>query len=216
MFISGKVAHKVFAYLTPYIDVGERFANIEKLQEEMKLRGMDVDVAQLKDLWEFYLKMDFDKRTLEERFMELTNSRKQLTKGGKRTPEIENELSRIRIQQQVIREDIKTMKQAIWDMDDDVMQRILKLPNNLDPRTPTVESVVLRSVGKDPDLSEEDSKMHIEIGTKLGLLKYLNPMHYYLCNKAALFELEILAYADRVLSNDNSILDEDSWHRFQP
>lgn len=202
LYISGKRASKVFAFLTPYFDVDERFANMEKLQEEMRSRGMNANVVQLKNLWEFYRNMTVDKRMLENRFEEIKNRRK-LIKSGECTPEMELESNKLLTQQRVIRDDIKTMKQAIWDLDDDVVQRILKLPNKLDPRTPTVESVVLRSVGTALDSSETDG--HIEIGAKLGLLKYQNPMFYYLCNKAALFELGVLAHAGRVLGDDNMI-----------
>lgn len=206
LFTSGKIAHKVFAYLTPHIDVDERFADIEKLQEEIKLRRMDVNVVQLRDLWKFYREMNTDLRALENRFKEIKDSKKQLTKGGVCTPEIEQEFNKLQTQQQVIKQDIKTMKQAIWELDDNVVQRVLKLPNNLDPRTPTMESIVLRSVGNAPDSSEADSRTHVEIGTKLGLLKYENPMLYYLCNKAASFELGVLAHAGRVLGDGNNML----------
>lgn len=206
LFISGKIAHKVFAFLTPYLDISERFANIEKLQEEMTLRHMNVDVVQLRDLWEFYLKMEMDKRALEHHLTELKNSKQQLTKDSARTPKIEQEFQKLLTQQRIIQQDIKTMKKTIWDLDDVVIQRILKLPNNLDSRTPTVEPVVLRRVGNTPDSSEIDNKTHIEIGTKLGLLKYKNPMHYYLCNKAALFELGVLAHVNCVLGDDSEML----------
>ncbi|XP_032671919.1 serine--tRNA synthetase-like protein Slimp [Odontomachus brunneus] len=206
LFISGKIAHKVFAYLTPHLDVDERFADIEKLQEEITLRRMEVNVVQLRDLWEFYRKMNTDLRMLEDHLKEIKDSKKQLIKSGVHTPEIEQEFNKLQMQQQVIKQDIKTMKQAIWELDDNVVQKILKLPNNLDPRTPTVESIVLRNVGNAPDSSEADGRTHIEIGTRLGLLKYENPMLYYLCNKAALFELGVLAHASRVLGDGNNML----------
>ncbi|EFN85724.1 Seryl-tRNA synthetase, mitochondrial [Harpegnathos saltator] len=178
---------------------------MEKLQEEIALRGMDIDVVQLKNSWEFYRQMNMDKRALEDRLAELKNSKKQL-KRSEQTSEIQQELHKLGLQQKVIQEDIKTMKQAIWDMDDNVVRRVLKLPNNLDPRTPIVESMVLRSVGNAPDSSVPESRTHVEIGTRLGLLKYQNPMSYYLCNKAALFELGVLAHADRVLIDGDNML----------
>ncbi|XP_014476127.1 PREDICTED: serine--tRNA ligase [Dinoponera quadriceps] len=206
LYVSGKIANKVFAFLTPYFDVGERFANIEKLQEEITLRGMDVDVVQLRDLWEFYRKMLADRRALEDRLREISKSKSQLTT-GEQTHESEVEFNRLSMQQRIIYEDFKSMKQAIWDMDDNVVQRVLKLPNKLDPRTPTVEPVVLRNVGNAPSSeTADDCRDHIEIGEKLGLLKYYNPMLYYLCNKMALFELGVLAHASRVLTDGNNMV----------
>lgn len=206
LFTPGRIAHKVFAFLTPYLDADERFANIEKLQEEITLRGMNVNVVELRNLWEFYRRMVTDKRTLEDRIQKFKNSKKLLTTNSEPTPEIEQELNRLNLQQRVVREDLKSMREAVWDVEDNVVHRILRLPNNLDPRTPAAESVVLRSVGNAPDSSGADGPTHIEIGTRLGLLKYVNPMVYYLCNKAALFELGVLAHAGRVLGDGNNMI----------
>lgn len=204
LYISGNKAYKAFAFLSPYLDCDERFANVDKLQKELVLRGMNVDVAQLKNAWNFYLKMVADRCALEDNNSELAGRIRRLRKSADHTAEQEQEVHKLRTQLNIIRQDLKTIREAIWDLDEDVIERILKLPNELDPRTPVNESVVLKTVGSTPKF-EENRRSHIDIGTSLDLLEYKNPMYYYLCNDAALFELAVLAHAGRIFNENDMI-----------
>lgn len=205
LYISGNKAYKAFAFLSPYLDCDERFANVDKLQKELVLRGMNVDVVQLKNAWDFYLKMVADRCALEDNNSELAGRVRSIMESADRTAEQEQEVLKLRTQLNIIRQDLKTIKEAIWDLDEDVIERILKLPNELDPRTPVDESVVLKSVGSAPELFEENRRSHIDIGTSLDLLEYKNPMYYYLCNDGALFELAVLAHAGRVFGEKDMV-----------
>lgn len=207
LYISGNKAYKAFAFLSPYLDCDERFADMEKLRKELVLRGMnDVDVVQLKNAWDFYLKMIADRSALENNNSELAGRVRGLLESSECTAEQEQEVLKLRTQLNIIRQDLKTIKEAIWELDEDVMVRILKLPNELDPKTPVDESVVLKSVGSAPELLQEDRRRHhVDVGTSLDLLEYTNPMHYYLCNDAALFELAVLGHAGRIFGESDMV-----------
>ncbi|XP_012541670.1 serine--tRNA synthetase-like protein Slimp [Monomorium pharaonis] len=206
LYISGNKAYKTFAYLTPYLDVDERFANLEKLQKNLVSRGMNVNIAQLKEVWDFYVRMVEDRYALEDNNAELTGRVKSLENAEHRTIEQEQEMLKLHTQLKIIRQDLKSMKEAIWDMEENVMERVLKLPNELDPRTPVGEPVILKTVGNVPnEVSEKNGRSHIDIGTKLDLLEYKNPLYYYLSNDAAWFELAVLAYAGRVFNESNMV-----------
>ncbi|XP_011175641.2 serine--tRNA synthetase-like protein Slimp [Solenopsis invicta] len=205
LYISGNKAHKAFAYLTPYLDMDEKFANIDKLQKNLTLRGIDMDVVQLKEAWDFYMKIMADKYALEDNNTELSGRIKTLLENAERTAEQEQEVLKLRTQLKIIRQDLKTIKEAIWDMEENVIERILKLPNELDPRTPLDKPVILKSVGNVLQVSEKNIRSHIDIGTNLNLLEYKNPLYYYLSNDAVLFELGVLAHAGRVLGENNMI-----------
>lgn len=204
LYISGNKAYKAFAYLSPYLDFDERFANVEKLQKNLALRRMDVDVVQLKETWDFYMKMITDKYALEDHNTELTSRLKTLLESAERNTKQKQEELKLRTQLKFIRQDLKMMKEAIWDLEENVIEKILKLPNELDSRTP-VEPMILKSVGSVPEISKKNRRNHIDIGTNLDLLEYKNPIYYYLCNDAALFELTVLAHAGRVLGENNMI-----------
>jgi len=205
LYISGKKAYKAFAHLSPYLDFDERFTNIDKLQKNVALRGMDIDVVQLKEAWDFYVKMIADKYALEDNNKELTSRIKILLESAERTTMEEQEVLKLRTQLKIIREDLKTIKEAIWELDEDIIGRLLKLPNELDPRTPVSEPMILKNVGSMPEISEKNRKSHIDIGTSLDLLDYKNPICYYLSNDAALFELAVLSHAGRVLGENNMV-----------
>ncbi|XP_024885862.1 serine--tRNA synthetase-like protein Slimp [Temnothorax curvispinosus] len=204
LYISGNKAYKAFAYLSPYLDFDERFANVDKLRKNLASRGMDVDIDQLKEAWNFYIKMIADKYALEDHNTELVD-RVKILQSAEHTAEQKQEVHKLRTQLRIIRQDVKTMKQAIWDLEEDVIERVLKLPNELDPRTPVGESVVMKSVGSATKMSEENRRSHVDIGTSLDLLEYKNPICYYLSNDAALFELATLAHAGRVLGGNDMV-----------
>lgn len=204
LYVSGNKAYKAFAFLSPYLDFDERIANVDKLQKNLALRHMDVDVIQLKETWDFYMKMVADKCALEDHNTELAGRIRTLIESAERTTKHEQEELKLRTQLKIIRQDLKTMKEAIWDLEENVIERVLKLPNELDSRTP-VEPMILKSVGSVPEISEKNRRSHIDIGTNLDLLEYKNPIYYYLCNDAALFELAVLAYAGRVLGENNMV-----------
>ncbi|XP_018367566.1 PREDICTED: serine--tRNA synthetase-like protein Slimp [Trachymyrmex cornetzi] len=204
LYVSGNKAYKSFAYLSPYLDFDERFANVDKLQKNLALRGMDVDIVLLKEAWDFYTKVVADRYALENNNKKLTDRMKTLLENVEHTAEQEQEMLKLRTQLKIIRQDLKMMKEAMWDLDEDVIEKVLKLPNELDPRTPVGEPVILKSVGNLPEISEK-KRSHLDVGTSLDLLEYKNSMCYFLSNDAALFELAILAHVGRVLGENNMI-----------
>ncbi|XP_020300804.1 serine--tRNA synthetase-like protein Slimp [Pseudomyrmex gracilis] len=205
LFVPGNKASKTFAFLYPYLDFDRRFADADKLQKELTLRGMNVDVAQLQKSWNFYVRIIADKYALEDSVTELVNRKNSLPTDGELTVEQQREMQKLNTQIQIVRQDLKTIKEAIWEIEEDVMGKLLKLPTDLDPRTPVGESVVLRSVGDVSELSEQMRRDHIDVGTSLKLLDYTNPIHYYLCDDAALFELAVLGHAGRVFGEKDMI-----------
>lgn len=204
LYISGNKAYKAFAYLSPYLDFDERFADVDKLQKELALRRMNMDAVQLEKTWEFYRKAAADKLALEEHNSKLTNRKNLLLEATERTVEEEKELLKLVTQIKVVRQDLKVMKEVIWELDEKIIEKLLKLPNELDPRTPADEPIVLKSIGSAPKLLKKN-RNHVEIGTSLDLLEYKDPLHFYLCNDAALFELAVLAYAGQILGENNMI-----------
>lgn len=207
LYISGNKASKAFAYLSPYLDCSERFADLDKLRKNLALRGMDVDVVELKEAWNFFIRTVADRYALEDHNKELTDRVKNLLESTERTAkqEQEQEVAKLRSQLKIIRQDMKTMREAVWELEENVVERILRLPNELHPRTPAGEPTVLKSVGGVPEITETDRRSHVDIGTSLDLLEYKNPLCYYLHNDAALFELDALAHAGRVLGGNDMV-----------
>ncbi|KAG7197915.1 hypothetical protein KM043_016154 [Ampulex compressa] len=159
----------------------------------------------MKEMWDFYITTNRYKFELEEKYADITKQIANVQRGADFSPEVKQDITKLRLQQRVVKEDIKVVRNSLWKLDDDVIEKFLKLPNSIDPRTPHQSSIILKHFGELREVSEVAAKTHIDIGKSLGLLEYENPMQCYFCNDAALFELGVLKLAGKMLSSDNMI-----------
>lgn len=204
LYVPGNKAHKSFAYLSPEIDFEDRVADIEKLQRELSLRGSAIDAKDLQKSWEYYQYVHSNKDALEQKHMELTNRIKEINQKTDLSPEDKNEIEANITKIRLIKQDIKVVKEAIWDLEETVIPQVLKVPNEIDPHTPSDAAIVIKSIGEKQDVPEDKKQSHLEIGKHLGLLEYRNPIQCYLCNEAVVFELGSIAVAGRILSESGA------------
>ena len=204
LYITGRRGMEVFSYLSPYLDFDNKLQDVDKLQKELASRGLDMDVGELKKMWEFYKSVNADNDKLELRNTELTSQMREFYQKETLTEKEEQQFAKLKLQSKVLKQDLKGVKNALWDLGESVIEKLLKLPNEVDQKTPFQSPIVVKRSG---ELNQSSSvrKNHIEIGKTLGLLEYKNPMQYYLCNDAALFELGVLNYAGEVFSGDDMI-----------
>ncbi|XP_012267907.2 serine--tRNA synthetase-like protein Slimp [Athalia rosae] len=202
LFIPGNKANETFAVLTPYFDCDERFSNMDELKKNLQLRGLDMDVDSIKKSWDFYKKVNSDRVSIEDRRVEVATQIKARSQKTDRTENDELEIARLKSLGKVLREDLKVLKEVLWELEGSVIIKALKLPNFIHDQIPETVPSVLHTVGETISTNTgSSSKNHIEIGERLGLLDYTSPMNYYLLNDAALFELGILRLASDVLSS---------------
>lgn len=204
LFVSGRHGSEVFQFLRPYLDFDNKVANIEKLQKELTSRGLNVNAEEIKQMWELFKSINADVSKLEARTMEVSSQMRQFYEKSQLTKEDERCFNELKTQSKILKQDWKCARNALWDVSESVVEKLLKLPNEVDQRTPFKSLVVLK---RSSTLREYSGykKDHIEIGTRLGLLEYKDPMQYYLCNEAALFELGVLNYIGTTFSADNMI-----------
>lgn len=196
---------EIFSFLSPYLDIDERLSNSEKLQQDLLVRGYNMNVNEIKSMWEFYKSIKEDKSSLELKSNDIVNELKPLFQKKDLTPEEQTKLTKLTLQIRAVKQDLKTIKGTLQDLNESILNKMLQIPNEVDKRTPVQAPVVLKRVNPLNQRSDSERRNHIEIGKHLGLLEYKNPMQYYLCNDAALFELGVLNYAGKVLSADNMI-----------
>lgn len=81
-----------------------------------------------------------------------------------------------------------------------VLRYCLHLPNDLHERTPRVgdETIV---VGNSENSNRNVHENHVQIGTRLGVLRYIDPSSYYLMKDAAMLERATIRYATNYLEN---------------
>ncbi|XP_076298050.1 serine--tRNA synthetase-like protein Slimp [Lasioglossum baleicum] len=204
LFVSGRKGMEIFSFISPYLDFDDKLSNLDKFQENLNSRGLKINAREVKEVWELYKSVTADKSSVQLRMDEVGQQLKDYMREDLTAAEQEKK-TMLRHQFLTLKEDFKAIRNVAWDMSESIVEKMLKLPNNLDERTPVHAPVVTKTVGRLSELQEVASKNHIEIGRNLGLLEYKNPMQYYLCNDAALFELGALSYAGKIFSEENMI-----------
>ncbi|XP_043584032.1 serine--tRNA synthetase-like protein Slimp [Bombus pyrosoma] len=206
LFISNVNGKEYYSFIQPYIDFDKRLTDIERLQQDLVARKLNFGAKDVKSMWDFYNSVHTNKSKLEQRSQEISNKLVPLfEKQESLTAEEQAEFTKLKLQISAVKHDLRMIKDALENLKQSILQKMFELPNELDGRTPVQGPVVLKRVNSLNERSHPDKKNHIEIGRHLGLLEYRNPMQYYLCNDAALFELGILSYAGKILGADNMI-----------
>lgn len=201
LYMSGKRAKDSFSYVKPDLDLDRKLHCIDKLQHELDLRGINKNVAELKKSWEFYKWLHRTCIDLEQAQKVLKVELEKLSKNTEQTvaAQQDNKARKLEYRLNEVKEQFKAIRECLWDLDDTLIPKLLALPNELDDRTPRRSASILKCVGTSNEPSKGKVRNHIEIGAKLGILEYRNPMQYYLYKEAALFELAVLGYSSSVL-----------------
>lgn len=169
----------------------------------MNLRGINVSAQEVKSTWDFYQNIDTNRRKVEDKRAAVAQRVKQLSKLPQPSAEEEQELNGLAVQGRVLKQELRTLKEILWELQETVIPRVLQLPNDLHKNTPETSEIVLKVVGTKPvQQSSEAPQDHVTIGKSLGLLDYLNQMHFYLCDEAALFEVAVQSYASQLLATE--------------
>lgn len=205
LFGTKDTGKEVFAFLMPYLDIEQRLADMEKLQGDLTARGLNWNTGEIKSMWEFYKSVKTKQSRLELRSKEISNELMPLFKSEELTAEQEMNFKKLKLQIKTVKEDLKVVKESLLELNASILEKLFQIPNEVDGRTPIQMPVVLKTVNSLNERSDSEKIDHVEIGRRLGLLEYRNPMQYYLCNDAAFFELGVLNYAGQILSADNMI-----------
>lgn len=200
LYMTGDEAKNMFSVVSPHIDIEARFKEMSALKRSVELRGMQVDVDSIKRFWEILKTVEADKITLENRRVDTAKKIKEIKEGN---DDATKETEKLKLQGKLLREDLKVTTKAVWELQKKVMIRVLSLPNNLHPDTPSEEEKIVSQFGNESSTKQTES--HIRIGNKLDILDYVNPMCYYLKGEAAIFELCILDYFTEELCRHNFI-----------
>lgn len=198
LYMTGDEAKDIFSVVSPHIDIEARFKEISALKRSVELRGMQVDVDRLKIFWEVLKSVEADKITIENKRVDIAKRIKQLKKENS---DATKETEKLKFQGKLLREDLKITVKAVWELQKKVMLKVLNLPNNLHPDTPSEGEKIVSQFGNESSTKQTES--HMIIGKKLDVLDYINPMCYYLKGEAAIFELCILDYFTEELCRHN-------------
>ncbi|XP_014223209.1 serine--tRNA synthetase-like protein Slimp [Trichogramma pretiosum] len=203
LYVPGNKANKTFALVSPVLDYDNRFDDVQKLQEEFNKRNININAAELKKSWEYFQYISKKKESIESKRDELAQDLKALY-ALEKCSSIQNKIDAGKIKLDLMREDLKVIKEVIWSLEESLIPNILKIPNVIDAKTPT-DSTVLRTVGHKPEVPKTLRQNHLIIGDCLNLIDYKSPTQYYLKNEAALFELAVISAAGKIMNEANTI-----------
>lgn len=186
----------------PQVDLAKKFEEISKLKENIELRKIEMDPVKLKSLWEFFKYLESTKLQLEKKKKELSTHMQDIMKVGNDN-EVKQEMDKLKIQLKLVKEDLKSLLNAFWEVEEKVTLNSLLLPNELHKDTPEKEDKIIKEFKTRPEIVQPDS--HIEIGRQLGILDYKDASCYYLKKNAALFELAQTYHCAEGLKKNNFI-----------
>lgn len=196
LFINGTKAIETFTYIKPHIDYSERIINKDLIQENLAKRNSNVDLSKMESLWSVYeeltqRKLDYDKKK--------TELGKELGKIINVEPD-SDVATKYKLQIDLLKDNIRKLKEPLWSAEEAAVVEILKLPNTLHHLTPKDTEVLYTR--QTPPNSKKD---HLKIGHHLNLLNFKNNEHYYLQGDAAIFELGAKFHFNNILRRNKFV-----------
>lgn len=187
LYVSNDKAREIYSVVVPYLDCEQRFKDLHTLEENLQKRGLNVNVNEIKELWEFYKQWAKSKEILETKRLQVTVEMRKATK-LKESETKEKEMKRLELQSKLLKEDLKDVNKTVWGIEEVVILQALGLPNDLHPNTPS-EEVVMQESKQETEITE--GKDHLIVGNDLNCVDYRNAVTCYLKNDAAQFELAV-------------------------
>ncbi len=142
--------------------------NIDKVEQMLKARNMDMDLTEFKELDERRRKLITEVESLKALRNEKSKELGKLKKEGKLTDEIRKEM-------QSLSDKIKKLDGELREIEEKFEKILLNIPNMLHESVPIGkdenDNVVYKVYGEKPEFDFEP-KPHWEIGEKLGILDF--------------------------------------------
>ncbi|KAK3609125.1 hypothetical protein CHS0354_036035 [Potamilus streckersoni] len=205
LFISDSTAGQISQYVDLDLDIDARLSDPKKLKANMEARKIQFSVDELVTNRRRMLDIKEQKERLEMEREENAKQMAVLVREKKGLPEF-SALSRPMIERgKEVKEKLKSIMSQWWEVEENVMLTALSLPNNLHPQTPDSSPEVVEEYFAERKMSSDLS--HYEIMKKSNLVKFSNvgPRAYYLQEKLALLEQNLIRYFSRRLEVDGFI-----------
>ncbi|XP_044749087.1 serine--tRNA synthetase-like protein Slimp [Coccinella septempunctata] len=185
LYITGEKAQRMFVAVHPNIDTDIIFKE-DELLHNVKKRGINIDLEKLQKRFYFF-------KTVEEKKIILEHTRDELNalySDVKNPEENLDKINQLKLHKHVVNEELKSLKEFLTDLQENVMITILNLPNNLHQSTPEIDEVYHQYLER----PKHQSQHHMDIGVELNLLKLVDSWGCFLMSDASLFEIAVSNY----------------------
>ncbi|KAH8291993.1 hypothetical protein KR054_002943 [Drosophila jambulina] len=186
LYITGDKANENYVTLQPYLDFKETFSDPESLKRNISVRGLDIQLESVLGKYQRYQTYHNQLAQVTEERETVTKRLKELSKAGADAEQLEE----LKERGKSLRNDLKTLKQALYPIEDDFIHDYLHLPNRLHVQCPTggEKKLLYRhrlpSSGSDPQtLSHLASK---------DLIHFVDNNRYYMMEEAAHFDVNAM------------------------
>lgn len=197
LFVNGAKATEQFVYVTPHVDTADLLKHKENIQQQIDKRKSTIDIDKIDKLWTVYEELKSQKSNYETKKSEISQQLAKLLKSDPNS----DETKKLKIQIDLIKDNIKKLKIPLWSAEEAAMVEALKLPNNLHANTPTGKCNIIFTHLSPP----KHKKSHLKIGKELNIINFKKNENYYLTGEAAIFELGAKFYFNNILKCNNFI-----------
>lgn len=184
LYITGDKANENYVTLQPFLDFAGTFRDKVALQQSIASRGLSINLETVLTKYAAYQTQQKHLQRLEEEREVVTKELKSLTKSGDST----ELLDKLRARGKQLRNDVKSLKQKLYPIEDDFIHDFLHLPNVLHSHCPQtdVEKLIYRH--KPPPTAAQVAN-HLD---HKDLVHFIDNNRYYMMEQAAHFDVDAM------------------------
>lgn len=172
LYVTGDKATENCVIISPYMEFEKRFNDLEEIEENLKARNSRLNLNDIKMEYEMYCDIEVRKKELDKR-------RAEISKLLRENPNNEG----LKAQAKNSKEDLRTLKENSYHLEDQFIHHFLSLPNKLHDRTPKDGQKKILHTFLEPASKSSMEKLD-------NFMEHYNSQNYYLKGDAAMFDIE--------------------------
>ncbi|XP_017849507.1 serine--tRNA synthetase-like protein Slimp [Drosophila busckii] len=184
LYITGDKANENYVTLQPYLDFAGTFRDQPALEQSIQSRGLNINLETLLRKFQLYQTHHEQLQRLDQERDALTKQLKSLTKSGAAATELEA----LKERGKALRNDVKTLKQKLYPIEDDFIHDFLHLPNALHADCPVGQQEQLIYRRTLPN-AEKEASSHLEC---TEMVQFMDNNRYYMMKQAAHFDIQAM------------------------
>ncbi|XP_017084203.1 serine--tRNA synthetase-like protein Slimp [Drosophila eugracilis] len=197
LYITGDKANENYVTLQPYLDFKGTFSDSQSLEQSIASRGSDIRLESVLSKYEKYEMHHAQLAKVAEEREAVTKRLKEITKSGGSADQLEE----LKERGKSLRNDLKTLKQTLYPIEDDFIHDFLNLPNHLHVQCPTgVEEKLMYRHGL-PKSEKVPSHLVCE-----DLIHFVDNNRYYMLDQAAHFDINAVQSLARYFVNHGNFI----------
>lgn len=194
LLCSGRNASSVYLAVSPRLEPNYIIENSDKIRELVQARGITIDVQFLVERLKRIKRLKVKVKNNREREAQVRNELNKLSETSQSPAKYEELINK----QKELRIISRKLSEELWDLEDDAIPDLLRIPNKLHPDV-LLQKKIIQEHGC-PNTFSFPIKSHAEIGKYNQCLKFAPFNSYYLSDKAAKLEFALTNYFSNCLT----------------